>query len=119
MGTIIVPNYSNKYSKGDGTSYTRIYDGTVRIAPGEFFQTITTGGTTIINRIRSKIVFHELSENFYRVMGSNYEDSHMAAIADYSSAGILRANGTNSDSDQFESGAQRSHQGETYSFRRQ
>jgi hypothetical protein len=112
----VVPNKTFNFSS---IGYVRRYDGIVRVAPGLFTQTITNNGTTVINLTRSKVVFHELAENYWRVMGMSYEDAHRQAIADYSSGGLIRAGGVNSSADQLQSGANKVSNNDTYSYQRQ
>jgi len=109
-----VPNKTFLFA---GLKYTRKYDGVIRVAPGDFLQTISTGQGTIINHTRSKVVFHELSENLYRVMGASYQDAHKQAIADFSNGGFLRPGNKNSEADELNSGANKTAKGnDTYSI---
>ena len=60
------PSFDNKYS------------GVVAISPGAQW----TETTAKIEKSRASAVFHELSENYYRVNGAGYTAAHNSAIAD-------------------------------------
>ncbi len=72
MGGGQLPAKEDRYN-----NYIRKYDGEVYIVPGSFYQT-NLGITKEIPR--ASIVFHELLENYFRVMGSSYENAHQSAI---------------------------------------
>ncbi len=106
----IVPNKTYRIN-----SYTRRYDGTVTISPGQFFQERTVNGVAMLTPIRHKVVFHELQENYFRVNGMQYTPAHEEAINVFKSP---YGSGKPSGMRRFESGADQTNGpwGDSYYF---
>jgi RHS repeat-associated protein len=73
-GSRIFPSY---FSPPAGSGF----DGIVAISPDKQFFEIDPATNKEVPK-NASIIFHELSENYYRVMGNNYETSHNLAIKD-------------------------------------
>lgn len=65
---------TKRYTSG---KVSKVYDGQVTIARGEYYN---QDGTTIIPVQRASIIYHELRENYFRVMGQKYIPAHDTSI---------------------------------------
>jgi RHS repeat-associated protein len=71
-------NYSGYYLPAFGSKF----DGILAISGKSKFTEIEHDTKKEIPKSRASVVFHELSENYYRVSGNNYQTSHDLAVAD-------------------------------------
>jgi hypothetical protein len=62
--------------------HTNPYDGIMAISQNVSWNEIELDTKKVIPKSRASVVFHELSENYYRVQGNGYWDAHNCAIND-------------------------------------